>query len=182
MADTLLSDHIAIFADALTPAHCETLIERFEASPDQIPQKRANGHSFTEVNVTKCWPDQHETLAAIFLSHFVAYRSAVEAHFWPPEFAFEHIRIKRYLPDGRDCFPAHVDVMGQDSAKRFMTAIIYLNAPEGGETTFPGLDLTIPPEPGKLLAFPPLWLFPHAGLPPRSGAKYIAHTYLCYAA
>ena len=38
------------------------------------------------------------------------------------------------------------------------------------------------PEPGKLIAFPPLWMFPHAGLPPRSTPKYILHTYLCYPA
>jgi hypothetical protein len=27
--------------------------------------------------------------------------------------------------------------------------------------------------------FPPLWLFPHQGLPPRDAPQYILHTYLC---
>jgi hypothetical protein len=63
-----------------------------------------------------------------------------------------------------------------------MTAMIYLNAPGGGETVFPNLGLSIQPEAGKLLAFPPIWLFPHAGLPPLGGPKYILHTYLCYPA
>ena len=45
--------------------------------------------------------------------------------------------MKRYLPNGRDFFPLHVDVMGQVAARRFMTAFIYLNAPAGGETVFP---------------------------------------------
>ena len=57
---------------------------------------------------------------------------------------------------------------------------VYLNAPAGGETLFPNLDLTVAPEPGKFIAFPPLWLFPHAGLPPKAQPKYILHTYLCY--
>ena len=88
--------------------------------------------------------------------------------------------MKRYLPNGRDFFPLHVDVMGQAASRRFMTAIIYLNAPAGGETVFPNLDISVAPEPGKLLAFPPIWLFPHAGRPPQSSSKYILHTYLCY--
>jgi hypothetical protein len=88
--------------------------------------------------------------------------------------------MKRYLPNGRDFFPLHVDVMGQVASRRFMTAFIYLNTPLGGETVFPNLNISIAPEPGKLLAFPPIWLFPHAGLPPKSSAKYTLHTYLCY--
>ena len=88
--------------------------------------------------------------------------------------------MKRYLPNGHDSFPLHVDVMDHAAARRFMTAIIYLNTPVGGETVFPGLDIAVAPEPGKLVAFPPIWLFPHAGLPPQSRAKYILHTYLCY--
>jgi len=66
------------------------------------------------------------------------------------------------------------------SARRFMTAMIYLNAPDGGETVFPNLGLSITPQPGRLIVFPPLWLFPHAGLPPLTRPKYILHTYLCY--
>ncbi len=100
--------------------------------------------------------------------------------FRPPKFCFEQLRMKRYLPNGRDHFPLHVDIMGQVAARRFMTAFIYLNGTAGGETVFPNLDISIAPEPGKLIAFPPLWLFPHAGLPPQSSPKYIQHTYLCY--
>ena len=83
--------------------------------------------------------------------------------------------MKRYLPNGRDFFPLHVDVMGQVASRRFMTAFIYLNTPAGGETVFPNLDISVAPEPGKLLAFPPIWLFPHAGLPPNP-ARNISST------
>jgi prolyl 4-hydroxylase len=34
--------------------------------------------------------------------------------------------------------------------------------------------------PGRLVIFPPLWIFPHAGLPPRDRPKYIVHRYLWY--
>jgi hypothetical protein len=98
----------------------------------------------------------------------------------PAQAAFEHLRIKRYLPNGQDFFGPHVDVVNQLSARRFITAFIYLNEPEGGETVFSNLGLSIAPETGKLLMFPPLWLFPHEGRPPRAIPKYILHTYLCY--
>lgn len=180
VANTSLSDHIMVFAETLSPAHCRMLIDRFESSPEVETCRRDSGHSFIQLDVTQHWPDQNKILVPVFLSHFNRYQAAAGAAFWPPSFSFEHLRLKRYLPNGRDSFPLHVDVMSQAAARRFMTAIIYLNAPAGGETVFPSLDISIAPEPGKLLAFPPIWLFPHAGLPPRSSPKYILHTYLCY--
>lgn len=182
MAATTLSDHIVTFADALDARHCRALIDRFDASSDQEICESEGGYRFTQIDISEHWHDQRELLASIFFAHFNKYQLAVNARFWPPKFAFEHLRIKRYLPNGRDSFPLHVDVMSQAPARRFMTAIIYLNSVAGGETVFPDLDIAIAPEPGKLIAFPPIWLFPHAGLPPRRGAKYILHTYLCYPA
>ncbi len=179
-ANTSLADHVMVFSGALSPEHCQALIQRFESSPDHETCRLESGYSFTQLNVTEKWPDESKILVPVFLSHFNRYQAAVNGRFWPPRFCFEQLRMKRYLPDGRDFFPLHVDVMGQVAARRFMTAFIYLNATAGGETVFPDLDISIAPEPGKLLAFPPLWLFPHAGLAPRSSSKYILHTYLCY--
>jgi hypothetical protein len=177
-----ISNHVRVFENVLTPDHCKALIDRFEASPDQETYEREGGHSFVQVNVTRDWPDQNEVLLPIFMSWFNAYGVAVNARFWPPKVSYENLRVKRYLPNGRDCFPLHVDVMCHEAARRFMTAFIYLNAPEEGETVFPTLGLTIAPQAGRMIAFPPLWLFPHEGRPPRSGPKYILHTYLCYPA
>jgi prolyl 4-hydroxylase len=180
VAKPLLSDHIIVFDDVLSAETCRELIARFEASPEKEDVRRECGYSFTQINVTQHWPDQHKTLVPAFLSCLNRYQLAVNARFWPPQFCFEHLRLKRYLPDGGDFFGLHVDVMGQAAARRFMTAILYLNSVEGGETVFPELDVAVAPAPGKLVAFPPLWLFPHAGLSPRSDPKYILHTYLCY--
>jgi hypothetical protein len=49
-------------------------------------------------------------------------------------FFYENIRIQRYVPNGAESFPPHVDVYNSAAAARFMTVIIYLNAPQGGET------------------------------------------------
>jgi prolyl 4-hydroxylase len=182
MSSTSLGDHVMVFPGALAVAFCRGLIDRFEASPEHEVCSLEGGYSFCQLNVTEQWPDESKILGPIFLAHFNRYQLALNARFWPPKFSFENLRMKRYLPGGRDLFPPHVDVMTQVAARRFMTAIIYLNAPEGGETVFPSLGISVPPEPGKLLAFPPLWLFPHAGLAPKSSPKYILHTYLCYLA
>ena len=180
MAIASLPDHIKVFPDALSRSECEDLIERFDSSSDHVVCQQESGHSFVKVDVTRHWPDQHKILVPIFLSHFNRYQQATNARFWPPRFSFENLQLKRYLPNGRDSFPPHVDVMNHAAARRFMTAILYLNSPSGGETIFPSLDISVAPESGKLIAFPPLWLFPHAGLPPKSMPKYILHTYLCY--
>jgi len=175
-----LADHVLVVPNALSPERCRALIDRFEASPDREACQIQSGYSFSQINVTQLWPEESAALTQIFLSCFNHYQAAVDARFWPPRFCFEQLRLKRYLPDGRDRFPLHVDVMTHVAARRFMTAFIYLNAPAGGETVFPALDLCVAPETGKLIAFPPLWLFPHAGQPPKSVPKYILHTYLCY--
>jgi len=181
MAHASLADHIKTFPDVLSRDECARLIERFEADPHAEPCARESGHSFTQLDVTTHWPDQHKALVPLFLAHLNRYQLAVQGYFWPPSFSFEHLRMKRYLPNGRDCFPPHVDVMDRDAARRFMTAFIYLNAPDGGgETVFPTLGISVSPEPGKMIAFPPLWPFPHAGQPPKASPKYILHTYLCY--
>lgn len=180
MSCTNLADYIKVFPETMAAAHCQALIERFEAASAQESCRADGRYSFSQLDVSAEWPDQHKLLVPIFLSHFNQYQATIQARFWPLRFSFEHLRLKRYLPDGRDQFPLHVDVMDQAAARRFMTAIIYLNEPEGGETVFPGIDISVTPERGKLIVFPPLWLFPHAGLPPRSSAKYILHTYLCY--
>jgi hypothetical protein len=65
------------------------------------------------------------------------------------------------------------------TSRRFISFFWYLNdVAEGGETEF--VDLTIKPEAGKLVIFPPLWMFPHKGNPPISNEKYLLSTYLHY--
>lgn len=180
MSCTKLSDYVMIFPEAMRAAHCQALIERFESATAQKSCHAEGSYSFSQLDITAEWVDQQKLVVPIFLNHFNKYQASTQARFWPSRFSFEHVRLKRYLPDGHDQFPLHVDVMNQAAARRFITAIIYLNEPEGGETVFPGIGISVAPERGKLIVFPPLWLFPHAGLPPRSNAKYILHTYLCY--
>ena len=59
----------------------------------------------------------------------------------------------------------------------------YLNdVAEGGETRFPQLGITVPARQGRLLVFPPYWMYQHEGLAPESGDKFILSTYLLFTA
>jgi hypothetical protein len=183
MQKRLLADYIKAFAGVLTPGDCQALIDRFEAAGDRHEIQRVeDGYSFVQMDVTRAWPEIDARIEQVMNACYGRYRALLGVeHFWPSSYLHEALRLKRYLPDGRDGFPPHVDVTSQASAARFCTAIIYLNDPGGGgETVFPELGIRIPPEPGKLIMFPPLWTFPHAGLPPTHKPKYILHSYICY--
>ena len=67
-----------------------------------------------------------------------------------------------------------------NSARRFLVFFMYLNNNDGGETTFPDYDISVKPEAGKVLVFPPLWTFRHAGQKPINQPKYIIGSYLHY--
>ncbi len=88
--------------------------------------------------------------------------------------------IKRYRPGQQEQFQLHFDAINYVS-NRYLVLLWYLNdVAVGGETEFPHLKLTVKPETGRLLIFPPYWMYQHQGLPPVSGDKYILSTYLLF--
>ncbi len=180
----LLRDYVRVYDGTLALQHCQALIDRFEAAPalqENTPADRA--FRFVELNVSRHWPEVESQVFGVMMDRIQDYWQALEVGpCWPKKVDVEKLRLKRYLPDGRDHFPPHVDVTNAEESRRFLTAILYLNQTGGGETVFPALDLTVTPAPGRMVVFPPLWLFLHAGLPPRGQAKYILHRYLWYPA
>jgi hypothetical protein len=177
-------DLIRIYPGALTGSLCRQLIAGFEAlDAEHIVRAGDVGPWFTEINLTQSWQRGHEQAFEAILPLFERYSRdlAITPEQWPSELAFEELRIKRYHPGGDDEFPEHVDVGDHASARRFVSALVYLNdVDEGGETVFPGWGQTIQPRAGTAVLFPPLWPWLHAGRPPISGAKWILSTYLHY--
>ena len=51
----------------------------------------------------------------------------------------------------------------------------------GGETQFLFQDVSVRPEKGKLVLFPPFWTHEHRAAELKSGAKYIATTWVIFA-
>jgi prolyl 4-hydroxylase len=88
--------------------------------------------------------------------------------------------LKRYRPGLGERFQLHFDAINH-LANRYLVLLWYLNdVAEGGETRFPQLGLSVPAREGRLLMFPPYWMYQHEGLPPTSGDKYILSTYLLF--
>lgn len=77
----------------------------------------------------------------------------------------------------------HIDSGSHEFAMRQLVAIWYLNdlVDQGGETEFQHQDVSIDPQAGKLLLFPPFWTHLHRGNTLQSGHKYIATTWVAFA-
>ena len=126
----------------------------------------------------------------IFQDHIMRYKidCKINAKQWPENYGYGAVRIKRYLPNDYDRFDSHVDVLNYETARRFLAFFIYLNdVEEGGETHFTNLQKTgtyipyqIKPKRGRMLMFPPLWPWYHAGLKPMADKKYLLHSYCHY--
>jgi len=90
--------------------------------------------------------------------------------------------MKRYSPGRDERFQLHFDAIYEKSP-RYLVMLWYLNdVSEGGETSFPALNVAVRPRAGRLLMFPPYWMYQHEGLPPASGDKFILSTYLLFSA
>lgn len=100
----------------------------------------------------------------------------------------EHLAVLHYLPGQeyrphRDYLPPGALAINRPQAgNRMRTLCVYLNNVEaGGETEFPAAKLTIQPQPGRAIVFDnldasgrPIAESIHAGLPVRSGEKWLA--------
>jgi hypothetical protein len=90
------------------------------------------------------------------------------------------LTLKRYKPAMHERFQLHFDSIYSKS-NRYLVLLWYLNdVAEGGETCFPQLGISVRPAAGRLLMFPPYWMYQHEGAAPTSGEKYILSTYLLF--
>ena len=181
-----LVDLIKIYDDVVESQHCQFLIELFENN-GELHERIENNRipNFTQLNLTE-FSNQNSDIEFIH-NYFIKktfeykkdYYKFVDERCFPGEHAFEQFRIKRYLNNGDDAFDCHVDVTDHSSSRRFLSFMWYLNdVDDGGETVFDNLE--IKPKTGRLVVFPPMWMFPHIGKPPVSNNKYILSTYLHY--
>lgn len=173
----------------LEPALCARLVSTFEAA---AAHQQANGGSvragladsaWTELNVTRLADAPFLALFRMRVDRALArYNQDVGLAPIPvpnsPHTA--DLILKRYRPDGQEKFQTHFDSVNHLS-NRYLVFLWYLNdVAEGGATVFPQLDVSVLPKAGRLVVFPPYWMFQHEGQAPRSGPKYILSTYLLF--
>lgn len=188
---SFVSDYIRVYESAIPPVLAHDLITRFDEHPnviegalnEQTGEKHPEIRSCTELNVSKAedLKRHHDALVQLAQIALTKYRLDVHHAILPERYGLESFRMKKYDPARDDHFAHHVDVMDHASARRFLAFFWYLNDVEdGGETYFPAMNINVRPRMGRLLVFPPLWLFPHVGQKPISGPKYIVGSYAHY--
>mgnify|MGYP003329405285 CR=1 FL=1 len=197
-----LTDLIKVYDDQLDEDLCDEVIKFFN-NKSQLHQRydRDARPNFTQLNMTEyigsgeCTEDEkimHTELTRVFMSAISLYQIDCSiTDEIPSQWGLEQIRIKKYNQatdccdsdkiDASDQFKEHVDVGDHNSARRFIALFLYLNdTAGGGKTTFPYLNLNIEPKPGRILMFPPMWMYPHLGRPCFETDKYIVGTYTHY--
>jgi hypothetical protein len=183
-----LARYVQWFDHALDADLCRRLIEsfdeleRFQMRNDRGAINALPSSAWTELNVSKVADASFEALfRQQTLQYLDRYNEQVRMTLpIPPRNRLENLRIKRYLADQDDQFQPHFDALDY-TCNRYMVFLWYLNdVAEGGETEFCDLDLRVDARAGRLLMFPPYWMYQHAGLPPRSNDKYIISTYLLF--
>lgn len=197
-----LSDLVKVYDDILSVDKCDQIIDFFENNSKLHQRLDKNQRpNFTQLNITQHIQtegaseqdiEMHTELTSIFMNAISLYQidNSITDEM-PSQWGIEQIRIKKYNkaidccdPDAiqsADQFAEHVDVGDYNSARRFLAIFLYLNHTENtGKTIFPYLDLQIDPIPGRILMFPPMWMYPHAGLPSFADNKYIVGSYCHY--
>ena len=85
---------------------------------------------------------------------------------------------RRYAAERNERFQLHFDSVNE-VCDRYLVFLWYLNdVHDAGQTSFPLLDLHVAPRAGRLLVFPPYWMFAHEGRASPTQDKYILSTYL----
>jgi len=183
-----LSRHIQVFDDAFSPALCQQMIGSFNSlARFQRPNGRGirPGHedsAWTELNLD---PLSDKGFRAMILEnmhrHCNLYNEALNLPIGIPlTEKISELVMKRYQPAGAERFQLHFDSIGQ-KANRYLVFLWYLNdVEEGGGTEFPELGITIKAKAGRLLMFPPYWMYQHLGQAPTSNDKYILSTYFLF--
>lgn len=186
------SDYILSYDDVLDVEFCSRLIEEFELANNSEHMRRSEHkwkqdyRAFTELNISRDPSFEWAHSKFFETSKLLArgYQQKCQAHFFPSEYGFEDARMKKYNNDGKDQFGWHTDVGDYPSARRYLVIFYYLNdVLEGGETVFSLSDeklVQVAPKRGRIVMFPPMWMFPHCGARPISNPKYIVSTYLHY--
>jgi len=182
----LLTDLIEVYDNVLDLKTCKSLIGAFESDTENheiIDEDKKP--SFTQFNLTQNLGDTpefknlHDHIIMKTFEYKKNYYDHVDERVFPESHNFEYYRIKKYRNNGEDLFDTHVDIKDHESSRRFLSFLFYLNTVKtGGETIFEGM--TINPKAGRLVIFPPMWMFPHKGCCPISNDKYILTTYLHY--
>jgi prolyl 4-hydroxylase len=183
-----LHHYLRVYDADLSSPLCRKLIdsfaalERFQQYNGRNLRRGLEDSEWTELNVTRLSDPGFLGMFRGFIDRALArYNADVGLTIpIPNSSATSDLIMKRYRSGGDERFQLHFDAI-HHLASRYLVLMWYLNDVEaGGETCFPQLDRTVSPREGRLLMFPPYWMYQHEGKAPQSGEKYILSTYLMF--
>ena len=171
--------------NALDKELCSEIIARFERDDRKIPGVTTSGEvnldlkKSTDLNISILdeWKDIDRIICESLFNNFQSYADKVidGVRLWSQEAKDNGYNVKRYEPG--DYFNWHVDCQASEGWVRTIAYIWYLNDVEEGETEFKS-GRKIRPETGKLLMFPACWTYPHRGISPKNGNKYVITSFI----
>lgn len=167
-----LSDLVKVYDDIISPKMCEDLIEKYDTA-ESHERHETKIYKFNQLGLMQSLGLEQDVIQ-MFVIGFDQYRKWLESQgnsFLPETLSFEQVRIKKYATDGY--FKEHVDSWSNGTSKRFLSAFVYLN--DSGGTKF--FDKVVKAKAGRMVIFPPQWMFPHTGLVGKK-PKYFMSTYL----
>jgi predicted 2-oxoglutarate/Fe(II)-dependent dioxygenase YbiX len=166
---------------------CDDMISRFEANEADQYVGRVGSDQGSNTSLKKTtditvsdkahWKDVDNNL---FRSLAIALKEFKETYpYFGDMSRFKDMgyNLQRYQEG--EYYHWHVDSDNEVLAPRQLVALWYLNdVEEGGETDFLHQKISVIPEKGKLVLFPPFWTHQHRAATVKKGTKYIATTWI----
>jgi len=186
-----LRDYVIHFKNVMPRQMCADLIRIYDSISHNDPNyvvRKNNIYDFAEINMLDhvAFAEYCRPMLALMQAVNTEYTKRVSQNLQSRLQCFENFkdfetpRIKRYEPNvGK--FDWHLDCASLESSRRAIVLFWYLNdVIQGGETEFDldGEVISIKPEAGSVVVFPPHWMFPHRGCTPISGPKYVISSYV----
>lgn len=177
-----LNDFIHIHENSLDISVCDFLIDLFEQNPEYHELSEDNQYETFNITKVRDYSDELKTIHNNLITNVFKlrdeYYEVFERNLFPEKHAFEQFKILKFLPNDEESYTTFVDVYDYSTARRFLCFTWFLDNNLAGQYEF--LDCFIQPEKGKLIIYPPLWMFPHKKILPINEPQYILKTYLHY--
>lgn len=175
--------------NSLPASFCEDVIRRFEETTEEQYPGRIGQTVNQDSGIKKTtdlvvsgkphWKDVDRTLFQSLGRAVMEFREAFP--YFKGPFKDMGYNVQRY--ESGEYYHWHIDGGSHEFSQRQLVAIWYLNDVEGpgGETDFLYQNVSIKPEQGKLVLFPPFWTHEHRAATVENGVKYIATTWIVFA-
>jgi Rps23 Pro-64 3,4-dihydroxylase Tpa1-like proline 4-hydroxylase len=174
--------------NALPGDVCNEIIERFEANLDDQYPGRIGQQAAEETDIKRStdlvvsnkshWGDIDKLLFSSLNRALNEFKNLYPFFKGP----FKDMGYSVQRTNAGEFYHWHIDGGSHEFSHRQLVAIWYLNdlAGSGGNTQFRAQEVSVQPEAGKLVLFPPFWTHEHRGETLQSGSKYIATTWVVF--